>query len=248
MENVIEQLPKPILIEDLGRLYTREGSKYKARLGIYKCGFCGNEFKAQINNIKYGTTKSCGCYKKQLLKEDGRSRKHKIVNIGLYTVWGSIKGRTLNPKHKKFNYYGGRGISICESWKNDFMSFHDWAMENGYEEHLTIDRIDNNGSYEPDNCRWTTQTIQCRNQRVRKNNTSGYKGCSFVRGLKKYRAYIKVDVKQKHLGLYPTAEDGAVAYNNYIIANDLEGFPLNKLPDSHIHLQLPTKPYHQTLE
>jgi hypothetical protein len=142
--------------------------------------------------------------------------------------------------------YGGRGITICEEWKNDAKAFYDWSMSNGYEENkgLSIDRIDNDGNYEPSNCRWSTRTIQCRNQRLRKDNKSGYKGVNYHKSTGKYQASVNIGKKQVYLGLYPTAEDGAVAYNNYIIENDLEGFPLNKLPDSHIHLQLTTKPPH----
>ena len=246
MEDTKEVLPKPILIEDLGMMFATEGSKHKRRYGLYRCGFCGNNFKASISSVKYGNTKSCGCYKKQVIK-NGANKKHNLCNTRIHKIWRNLKNRILNPKYKKYEYYGGRGITICDEWKSDFMSFYNWAMSNDYSDELSIDRIDNEGNYEPSNCRWVTQTMQNRNQRIQTNNTSGYKGCSFVKRLKKYRAYIRVDGKRIHLGLYLTPEDGAVAYNNYIIENDLEGFPLNKLPDSHIHLQLPTKPHHQTL-
>ena len=242
-----EDLSKPILIEDLGLMYATENSKQKKRFGIYKCGFCGTEFKANTYDINRGYIKSCGCYKKRRASETNKT--HGLGATRLYAVWGDIKRRTLNPKHKNYNDYGGRGITICDEWKNDFMYFYNWAMSNGYEENkgLSIDRIDNNKNYCPDNCRWTTSTIQNRNQRLRKDNTSGYRGVSYHKSSRKYQVRIRLG-KSIHLGLYPTPEDGAVAYNNYIIANDLEGFPLNKLPDSHIHLQLPAKPHHQILE
>ena len=232
-------LPPLILIEDLGMVYATENSKQKARFGIYKCGFCGTNFKANTYQIKSEHTKSCGCYNKRRIGELNKT--HGLRNTRLYRIWSDIKSRTLNPKRKAYQDYGGRGITICYDWKNDFMFFYTWAMKNGYSDKLSIDRIDNDGNYCPENCRWTTQTIQSRNQRIRRNNTSGYRGCSFDRGLKKYRAYITVNRKRIHLGYFQTAEDGVVAYNNYIIENDLEGFILNEIPDSHIHLQLPTK-------
>ena len=220
-----EELSKPILIEDLGMMFPTENSKHKVRFGIYKCGFCGTKFKSIINDVKRRNTKSCGC--KKLL-----SQSQSLSNTKLYKVWGHIKSRTLNPKHKHYNDYGGRGITICDEWKNDFMSFYNWALLNGYEENkgLSIDRIDNDGGYFPENCRWTTKTIQTRNTRIYKNNSSGYKGVSYRKGINKYIARISIDKKNIHLGYFPTAVEGARAYNNYILENNLEGFILNEIP------------------
>jgi hypothetical protein len=163
-----EELPKPILIKDLDMLFPTESSKKETRYGIYKCGFCGTEFRAITQNILRGKTKSCGCYQKRRMSDTHKT--HGLRSTRLYTVWIDIKKRTLNPKHKQYSDYGGRGITICEEWKNDFVPFYNWAMLNGYEENkgLSIDRIDNNGNYCPENCRWTTQTIQVRNTRIYK--------------------------------------------------------------------------------
>ena len=225
-----EDLPKPILIEDLGMMFATEKSKNKVRFGLYKCGFCDKEFKIQTSSINSGNTKSCGCYNKRRASETHKT--HGLTETRLYRIWSSIKDRTLNPKNKRYLDYVGRGITICEEWKNDFMSFYNWAMSNGYEENkgLSIDRIDNGGNYEPNNCRWTTQNIQARNQRIRKNNTSGYKGVRYYKGNNKYVAQIVVNKKNTHLGYFQTAVEGAVAYNNYIIENNLEGFILNEIP------------------
>ena len=228
---VKEQLPEPILIEDLGMVFATKNSKERKRFGIYKCGFCGTNFKANTNDINRGYIKSCGCYQKRRVSEANKTHGKRYTR--LYKIWINIKDRVLNPKNKRYNDYGGRGITICDDWKNDFIPFYNWAMSNGYEENkgLSIDRIDNDGDYSPENCRWTTQTIQCRNQRIKKNNTSGYKGVSCNKGNNKYRSYINMDKKGVFLGSFSTAEDGAVAYNNYIIENNLEGFILNEIPE-----------------
>ena len=224
-----EEVPIPILIEDLGMMYATKDSKYKHRFGLYICGFCGNEFKTVIANVKRKHTNSCGCYNK--IKVSESTKKHGLFRTRLYNIWNNMKMRVNNPQHTHYQSYGGRGITICDEWKNDFMSFHDWAMSNGYSDELSIDRIDNDGNYEPNNCRWTNQVIQSRNQRIRRNNTSGYRGVSFKKDKSKYKAYLTVEGKQIHIGYYTNIIEGAIAYNNYIIENNLEGFILNEIPE-----------------
>ena len=226
-----EDLSKPTLIEDLGMIFTTESSKQKRRYGIYKCGFCGTEFKTNTSHILRGNTNSCGCYHKRRMVETHKT--HGLIETRLYRIWANIKDRVLNPKNKQYNDYGGMGITICNEWKNDFMSFYNWAMSNGYEENkgLSIDRIDNDGNYCPENCRWTTRVIQGRNTRIPKNNTSGYKGVSFVKDRNKYNSCICVNKNGVFLGSFPTAVEAGIAYNNYIIENNLEGFILNEIPE-----------------
>ncbi len=231
MEQIKEELPEPILLEDLGTMFATEKSKYKSRYGLYKCGFCGTNFKAPVRHINSGNTKSCGCYQKRRVSESRKT--HGLIETRLYRIWASIKDRTLNINTKDFNDYGGRGITICDEWKKDFKSFYDWAMSNGYSDELSIDRIDNDGNYYPENCRWTTRIIQGRNRRIKKNNTSGYKGVSYNNRRGDYRAQIMVNLKNIHLGYFQTVIEGAIAYNNYIIENNLEGFILNEIPTEH---------------
>ena len=233
LEDLVEELPKPILIEDLGTMFATEGNKHKRRFGLYKCGFCGTKFKANTYDIKSKNIKSCGCYQKRRTSESNKT--HGLGDTRLYNIWANMKDRILNPKHKNYNDYGGRGINICEDWL-DIRNFYNWAMENGYEENkgLSIDRIDNDGSYCPENCRWTTRVIQGRNQRMQKNNTSGFKGVCYYKKNNKYVSYIKVNRKRIHLGYFPTAVEGAIAYNNYIIKNNLEGFILNEIPQEYL--------------
>ncbi len=235
MSEEIIELPKPTLIEDLGMMFATEESKRKIRFGIYKCGFCGKEFKTQTSSIKNGSTKSCGCYHKKKIIE--RNSVHKLSYTKLYRIFATLKDRVLNSKNKHYINYGGRGITICKEWKNDFMSFYNWAMLNGYEENkgISIDRIDNDGNYCPENCRWTTSIVQNRNKRIRKDNTSGYKGVSYFKDGNKYKVVITINKEKIHLGYFSTAEEGAIAYNNYIIENNLEGFILNEIPQEYLN-------------
>jgi hypothetical protein len=146
-----EDLPKPILIKNLGMMFPTEKSKQKTRFGLYKCGFCGNEFKANTNNVVQGKTRSCGCYNKRRTSETHKT--HGLRHTKLYNIWNSMKDRVFNIKNKAYKNYGGRGITICDEWKNDAEAFYNWAILNGYEENkgLSIDRIDNDGNYCPEN-------------------------------------------------------------------------------------------------
>ena len=226
-----ENYLKPLLVEDLGMMFPNENSNKKTRFGIYKCGFCGTEFKANTYDINRGYIKSCGCYHKRRVKESNIT--HGLRNTRLYGIWLKLKDRVLNPKNKNYIDYGGRGITICEEWL-DVQNFYNWAMSNGYSKELSIDRIDNAGNYCPENCRWTTRTIQSRNTRIPKNNTSGYKGVSYHKRDEKYRAYLHIKPKRIDLGSFLTAVEGAIAYNNYIIENNLEGFILNEIPEEYL--------------
>ena len=233
MEKAMEggDYPKPILLEDLGMMYDTEKSKQKKRFGLYKCGFCDKEFKTTINRVNTGTTKSCGCFKKERTRKV--SSTHNLTKTRQYNIWQGIKRRATNINDIDYLYYGGRGITICDEWKNDFMSFYDWAMSNGYSDELSIDRVDNNGNYCPENCRWSTHIMQCRNRGITKNNTSGYKGVSYRKDIKKYQVEINVNKKRVRLGYFKIAVEGAIEYNNYIVENNLEGFILNEIPEGY---------------
>jgi hypothetical protein len=125
-----------------------------------------------------------------------------------------MKDRTKNPNRKNYKYYGGKGITVCAVWENDFISFRDWALQNGYTKGLSLDRIDNDKGYEPDNCRWATKTQQARNQGTRGENKSGVKGVKTVTGLKRkkrWAAYITVSKKQIYLGRFSTVKKAEAA-------------------------------------
>lgn len=101
----------------------------------------------------------------------GGTMKYNKTNIKLYDVWQHIKQRCYNNNNQAYPNYGGRGIEVCKEWLDDFMTFYDWSINNGYKEGLTIDRIDVNGNYEPSNCRWVDRKIQARNRRNNRNIT-----------------------------------------------------------------------------
>lgn len=133
---------------------------------------CGNIKEVQISHLIKNNIKSCGCLRKELASK--RATTHGKHDTRLYQTWCDIKKRCYNPNNKRYKDWGGRGIAVCSEWKDDFQAFYDWAINNGYDDSLTIDRIDNNKGYEPNNCRWATTKQQTRNRRNTKYIT--YKG------------------------------------------------------------------------
>lgn len=137
------------------------GSSHKrVRRFLCRCD-CGNEIICRLPNLKSGTTKSCGCYRKFV--SSNRRDCHHLQNTRIYRIWCGMKRRCYNKHNEHFDRYGGRGIIVCDEWKTDFMNFYDWAMSNGYDDKLSIDRINNEGNYEPSNCRWANQKQQILN-------------------------------------------------------------------------------------
>jgi len=113
-----------------------------------------------------GDVQSCGCLRKEISKEHLKTllTTHNETNTHLFSVWTGMKKRCYYENGKDFEHYGERGIIICNQWLNSYIVFRDWSIDNGYDENLTIDRIDVNGDYEPSNCRWTTTKVQNNNK------------------------------------------------------------------------------------
>lgn len=150
-----------------GRWTVIKKDKKIGRIQTYFCQCdCGNTSIIPQSNLTTGKTKSCGCLQKELLSK--RVKKHGMRNSRLYDIHANMKSRCYNKNNPRYASYGGRGISICDEWLNPnsgFENFHNWAMANGYSDELTIDRMNVNGDYCPDNCRWSDQETQKNNQR-----------------------------------------------------------------------------------
>jgi hypothetical protein len=131
----------------------------------------------------------------------------------LQSLYEYIKHRCYNTKCKAFKNYGGRNIQMCQEWLNDFKAFEKWCLDNNYQKGLQIDRIDNNGDYEPANCQFVTPAENTAIGKRRKwsNNTSGYVGVCFHKGSNKWMAYITINKKNIHLGYFNTPEEALEA-------------------------------------
>lgn len=141
---------------------------------------CGGVKKTTAKNLLSGGTKSCGCLQKEKASKVARtindrlmqsketehpSYKHGESRTRLYGIWLHMNDRCRNKNNTAYSHYGGRGISVCEEWSNSYETFRDWALANGYDDSLSIDRIDPNGNYTPGNCRWATKSQQSSNRR-----------------------------------------------------------------------------------
>lgn len=133
----------------------RPTNKRKRRYIIWLCQCdCGNVTEVRSDHLSVKDTSSCGCLQKERTQE--AQYIHGETGTRLYRIWRGMKQRCSNLRLRKYKYYGGRGIEVCSEWRK-YLNFRDWACINGYQDHLTIDRINNDGNYEPSNCEWVTK-------------------------------------------------------------------------------------------
>lgn len=189
---------------------------------------CGTMKEVIGKDLKKGATVSCGCYKIERTKETCTTHGATVGKRSrLYKLWTNMYSRISNPNRDSYKYYGGKGITICNDW-SVFSVFSIWALANGYEDSLTIERLDNDLGYCSTNCTWATRSIQARNRGSREGSSSIYVGVSRTSS-NKWKARIYVENKNISLGVFTTEYEAAVARDTYVISNNLEAFTLNVL-------------------
>ena len=174
-----ERIGRLTVVEACESEVSKSGRKYA--VWLCKCD-CGSYKKVRANNLRQKTVQYCGCLFKEIHaqcihKAIAASRKHGEFGTRLYRIWAAMKRRCYNKHAIYYEIYGGRGIAVCDNWL-DYTAFRDWASSSGYAKGLTLDRIDCDGNYEPDNCRWITIEEQQRNRR--NNRYYEYKGKSYT--------------------------------------------------------------------
>ena len=203
----------PKLIGETYMKYPTETSQQRYSFGVYECQYCGKEFEAMTAHIKSGNTRSCGCQK--------GGNTHGLSHNQFYQTWYDMKYRCYNTMSKDYKHYGARGITVCEEWL-DVTNFVAWCEETypnikGY----SLDRIDNDKGYSPENCRWADKVTQNTNQRKSSANTSGFVGVYWDISKNKWTAKVGSNNKLINIGAFKTKEEAVQARDNYIIENGL---------------------------
>lgn len=219
------------VIGDNGVAYVEEAKSRQyyskqIRMITFKCS-CGKLFISTATKVKTGHTTSCGCYK--LLIQGKASIIHGLSNHRLRFKWSSIKERIFNTHSKSYKNYGARGITMYEPWVHNIKLFYDYVQtlpDYGIKG-LSLDRINNNGDYEPGNLRWTNGDVQCRNRRKMPSNTSGYVGISYDITHEEWQGYIYEHYKKNTIYRGKSKEEAIKRREEYIIRNQLIGYKLN---------------------
>lgn len=180
----------------------------KHNRALWKCTCeCGESTIVASTNLLKGYVKSCGCLSRELKHGLRIGANGKVTN--LYNVWAGIKSRCLNPKNTDYQYYGGRGIKVCDQWL-DYRNFHEWATNSNYEPGLTIERKDVNGDYDPNNCTWIPFSEQAINKRY-EHSRHGARGVSWHKASHKWYARVGLGSKIVWHGLFTDFNDACKA-------------------------------------
>ena len=206
--NVIGKTYNRVTIIEENIPYVTKGGN-KLRCVTARCK-CGNKKNYLLCHIISGKTKSCGCYHKEKITTHG---KH---NHPLYCVWDGMRKRC---RQKRYIHHHGKGIKVCKEWDDNFEKFYNFAIDNGWRKGLQIDRINNDGNYEPSNCRFVTRSINNMNKSI--IGKVKYRGVSIHKKTGKFTSRIKIDGKTKYLGLFNDAKKAALAFDKYIKDNNL---------------------------
>lgn len=182
-------------IKKVGMKGNGRGSK---AIWLCKCD-CGNEKEVLRNSLVSGTTKSCGCLEREV--KATMHLTHGMAKSRIWNIWVGMRDRCSREHNKNYEKYGGRGIRVCPEWEKSFQSFYDWSIKNGYSEKLTIDRINNDGDYEPSNCRWATRKEQTRNRsitvKISLAKIAEIEGITYQEAYKKYVLCEKPEEKRR---------------------------------------------------
>ncbi len=190
-------------------LFAEQGRR-KARV---RCD-CGTEKIVVAYALRSGDTRSCGCLRKEVTSQVKTT--HGMTDSRLYCIWSGMIKRCTNPKEPAFERYGAKGIRVCDEWRESFEAFQEWAKSAGYRDDLTIDRIDGRKSYYPENCRFTTRTVQNQNRRKQRNNQSGFIGVHLDKNSGRYRAQASINYRVINLGFYDTSIEAARVRDNFV--------------------------------
>jgi len=205
-----------------GRLLVIKYSHKKEGHIFWECNCdCGRIHITRGGSLRSGATKSCGCLRKEDKLGNIRNFKHGLTKHPLYGVWKLINRRCYDINDRCYNIYGGRGIIMCDEWKNHVTSFVSWAVENGWKKGLQIDRINNDGNYEPSNCRFVTPQENVSNSRLlRSTNKSGYRGVYWNKANKKWLSKIRRNGKLIRLGYFDSPRIAALRYDADVLINN----------------------------
>jgi transcription elongation factor Elf1 len=198
-----------IFVEHMRHVIQPSGQK-RAR-AKFICPVCGEIKETNILSVVRNDVTSCGCVSRERTRQ--ASTTHGLSRHPLYKAWSDMKYRCYNSKDTYYKIYGGKGVRVCDEWKDSFITYYNWCIDNGWEKCKQIDRIDPDGNYEPTNCRIVEVKVNCQNKGKFRNNTSGYKGVTVDSKSGKYMARIMDSECSYYLGMYKNIEDAAMAYD-----------------------------------